>query len=281
MSDLTFDELFDACLSSVRSTDKKADLAASRQYLRACDKIFQLHAHLSLLELMTEATPHRGCAASKADLIDLYEQKFVKNAAGRAFYKRLRGQAPHDTCLLCHHNPVKTLDHYLPKDVFPSLSIAPKNLIPSCRDCNMDKGVERPTSAETLTLHPEYDRSMYSRDWLEATLDPVDLCIRFDASRHLTPKHRNRVRHHLKTHDIHTTYATHAGRETVMIAAQIQNHFANPAPPQIIQMLDDQLQDLEKAPALLRPSCAWQIALRRSLRDSPFFVQGGYQQFIQ
>jgi len=39
-------------------------------------------------------------------------------------------------CPMCDGAPVATLDHYLPKSVFPEFSILPKNLIPACYRCN-------------------------------------------------------------------------------------------------------------------------------------------------
>ena len=40
---------------------------------------------------------------------------------------------------MCHTSEVDTLDHYLPKSKYPSLSINPLNLIPICNKCNKTK----------------------------------------------------------------------------------------------------------------------------------------------
>ncbi|GAA0532572.1 HNH endonuclease [Paractinoplanes ferrugineus] len=39
-------------------------------------------------------------------------------------------------CPMCDGAPVATLDHYLPKSVFPEFSVLPKNLVPVCYRCN-------------------------------------------------------------------------------------------------------------------------------------------------
>jgi len=46
------------------------------------------------------------------------------------------------TCFLCSISEVSSLDHYLPKELFPHFSILPQNLIPSCSKCNSLKGTK-------------------------------------------------------------------------------------------------------------------------------------------
>jgi hypothetical protein len=49
----------------------------------------------------------------------------------------------------------RNLDHFLPKAHFPQFSVLPRNLIPACRDCNMDgKGHAFATNAEDQIILP-------------------------------------------------------------------------------------------------------------------------------
>lgn len=52
----------------------------------------------------------------------------------------------------------RTLDHYLPKDVFPELSITLLNLTPMCDWCQGEKGTEYMTvKGEKMYIHPYFD----------------------------------------------------------------------------------------------------------------------------
>lgn len=42
-------------------------------------------------------------------------------------------------CPFCGISELSTLDHYLPKELYPEFSVFPKNLVPSCAVCNTRK----------------------------------------------------------------------------------------------------------------------------------------------
>ncbi|MEV0058297.1 HNH endonuclease signature motif containing protein [Nocardia sp. NPDC050718] len=42
-------------------------------------------------------------------------------------------------CPMCGQREASTLDHFLPKEIFPEYSIFPLNLIPACPECNTQK----------------------------------------------------------------------------------------------------------------------------------------------
>lgn len=51
-----------------------------------------------------------------------------------------------------------TLDHYLPKDIFPHFAITPVNLTPMCDICQQEKGVETvDDNGNRIYLHPYFD----------------------------------------------------------------------------------------------------------------------------
>lgn len=60
-------------------------------------------------------------------------------------------------CPYCGQQIVKTLDHYLPKTLYPTYAITPYNLVPSCDACNKIKMTESFDSYEQQTIHPYYD----------------------------------------------------------------------------------------------------------------------------
>ncbi|CCO48617.1 hypothetical protein VIBNISOn1_570007 [Vibrio nigripulchritudo SOn1] len=63
-----------------------------------------------------------------------------------------------DECPFCGINEPKTLDHYLPKELFPEFSIFSRNLIPICGVCNSDyKRSQWIENGKRLFLHSYYD----------------------------------------------------------------------------------------------------------------------------
>lgn len=107
----------------------------------------------------------------KADLIKLYDNYFAKNGKpGREIYDSLMVAAK-DKCPFCGGIGRPTnLDHFLPKTLYPQFSILPANLIPACRDCNMEaKKNKFASSKEEQVIHPYFDHERYfNEQWIFA-----------------------------------------------------------------------------------------------------------------
>ncbi len=70
---------------------------------------------------------HDMYSREKKDISNLWES--LKNANGGKTIK----------CPLCGVRDVTDLDHYAPRSIFPEYSVHPKNLIPTCHECNTVK----------------------------------------------------------------------------------------------------------------------------------------------
>lgn len=99
----------------------------------------------------------------------LYEEGLVTRVDGRSVYNRILATSPNRLCPLCGMNQVTSLDHHLPKTVFPTLCVSAANLIPACGECNLLKGKHYPRSAIEHTLHPYFDNAL-SETWLDAVV---------------------------------------------------------------------------------------------------------------
>lgn len=93
----------------------------------------------------------------KANLIGLYKPK-----AGSDLYKKLsemRRKHKLRACPSCGEDGSPgTLDHYLPKEVFPELSVCFQNLTPMCDQCQGKKGTSyKNASGGKRFFHPYYD----------------------------------------------------------------------------------------------------------------------------
>ena len=111
---------------------------------------------------------------SKGDLVRLYAYHMVQREPGRNVYDRIMVSAD-GRCPYCSGlGSPRNLDHYLPKSSFPQYSVLPSNLIPCCRDCNMDgKGPGFAKSAEKQVIHPYLDKPhFFEEQWLFAEYHP-------------------------------------------------------------------------------------------------------------
>ena len=113
------------------------------------------------------------------ELIKLYKQYMVPaKKPARKIYDEIIVRAD-GRCPFCAIGHVSTLDHYLPKTKYPIFSILPVNLVPSCMDCNKNKGSFVLLGAEEQTLHPYFDDIIFYRDkWISAQVlrtEPVSL----------------------------------------------------------------------------------------------------------
>lgn len=90
---------------------------------------------------------------TKADLIELYKYK-------AKVFKGLKLKLTTDennrlinTCQNCTINAVNSFDHVLPKDEFPEYAVNPKNLFPSCTECNGYKSTIWRNGTDALFLN--------------------------------------------------------------------------------------------------------------------------------
>jgi 5-methylcytosine-specific restriction endonuclease McrA len=60
-------------------------------------------------------------------------------------------------CVLCSVAQPHTLDHFLPKESWPSLSVLALNLIAACADCNRNKGTLANAAPGQQFVHPYLD----------------------------------------------------------------------------------------------------------------------------
>lgn len=148
------------------------------------------------------------------DLVSVYKQKFVpQDQAGRVYYDAIMAQAKRGICPICGVRNVSTLDHYLPKMQMPTLAVTPINLIPACRDCNMDKNDDMVLDPDETPVHIYLDE-IDDRPWLYTEIDE-DLAVTYVVR---CPEEwqsgvRERVQRHLGHYKLHLLYSSHAGSE--------------------------------------------------------------------
>ncbi|PDS43169.1 hypothetical protein CO662_36635 [Rhizobium anhuiense] len=122
--------------------------------------------------------------ACRNALHDAYGQVQVSGRLSK-MRARLLDAAPE--CPFCGAAPATTLDHHLPKDEYRSLSINPRNLIPSCQPCNRAKGTLAPAAGEGI-IHT-YFQTMPEETFLMAQTSYAEgtLVVSFSVNEQVTP----------------------------------------------------------------------------------------------
>ncbi|MDX2291812.1 MULTISPECIES: HNH endonuclease [Streptomyces] len=164
---LTARDSYDACVRNTKDEERRNRLLMAGDSVEAAGDRYRQAAQQGILhELDSREFTVPGLTPD--ELVRwVYENGMVGSRDGRALYEQIRGAAPDQRCPLCGHGVVKTLDHFLPKRMFPALCVDPLNLVPACTDCNHIKGEHAPTGAETTLLHPYLDR-IDEDSWLDA-----------------------------------------------------------------------------------------------------------------
>ncbi len=165
----TFDarETFATCISRIKDAELKTRLENVADHVEIEAASYTARAQASTLHLVLRTDDVAGLVTTD-EMVSVYDQRMAKKTGpGRHVYDAIRLLPKHGVCPFCDHRPVSTLDHLLPKRLFPSLALAPDNLVGACADCNKLKLTLAPTTAGDVILHPYFD-DVDSERWLTA-----------------------------------------------------------------------------------------------------------------
>ncbi len=222
----SFTEALDLCRSGItgnenlrqRVTAATEELHGQAQLYEKLGKSGELYKINSFLDNGTNDPIVIG-KIKKEELIKLYENYFVKSCKpAREIYDALMSAAD-EKCPFCGGiGQPKNLDHYLPKAHFPQFSIVPVNLIPSCRDCNLDSKHDRfATTEDEQSIHPYLDDDCYfNEQWLYAKYLPSinnepDVIEYFvDPPKHWKLSQQKRVENHFNDFNLSLKFSKEA-----------------------------------------------------------------------
>lgn len=159
-------ETFAACISRVQDEGLKRRLTAIADNVKAEAAIYAERAEAAELHLVAQTA---GVGSVTTDeMVSVYDQRMAgKKGPGRHVYDAIKLLPKQGICPFCDHRPVSTLDHLLPKRLFPALAVTPDNLVGACADCNKTKLAFAPAAAEEVFLHPYFD-DVEAKRWLAA-----------------------------------------------------------------------------------------------------------------
>lgn len=119
---------------------------------------------------------------------------------GTAWIDDLRTNHKLTSCPMCGGSGVTTLDHFLPKEVYPELSCFPYNIVPSCFHCNQKRGTKSAWTAYGCGfIHPYYDHAILAAVQITSTFKPPYEAVEYgwDIGGILAPEDFKRVKDHL------------------------------------------------------------------------------------
>lgn len=166
----------------------------------------------------------------KSELVKLYDYYFLnEEKPSRATYDKLLNSA-REQCPFCGGiGTPRNLDHFLPKAHFPQFSILPQNLVPSCRDCNMDgKAHDFTEEAADQIIQPYIDNNrFFLSQWVFAKC----LCdakggvnsfkYYVEAPGEWDEVSKKRVKKHFEEFDLEKRYSVKAAQHLGMVSGQI------------------------------------------------------------
>lgn len=261
LSDINPEHIFEECVSSYRDKEKVNTLLKCKDMVR-CDSILYDKVVPGELEKFKQSSLPSGIVAK--DLSDVYTAKFAaETVPGRKYYNTIKELAERNICPICGIRMVKTLDHYLPKSKFPTLSVTPSNLIPSCRDCNMDKRDDTSYDPENTPVHLYFD-DIPNKPWLQVTVgDNLEILYYISCPDTWDSGLRKRLEKHLDFYDLHELYSSHASGEI----ANSMHMWKKTVMQSNIETLKLSLMD-ECESAEYNDMNSWKAALYRGLVDN-------------
>jgi hypothetical protein len=272
-------KFYNACSSGVGSADKKNRLriyrgqviGASDAYEASC-KTHQIHqiisSYVEINKLVT--VPY----VSKEELNRLYEYQIKEGRPGRDIYNRLL-VTPNRRCPFCSVGTVKNLDHFIPKAHFPIFSVTTSNLVPSCRDCNMDKNSDFSTDIRKQTLHPYFD-NVSDVQWLYAEIVdnsfPVVVNYFVDTSLIKSSALASKVVAHFEEYDLANIFIDLASVRVNEIHDNCKKRFQEGGANSLKKFLGEAKNSEEK---VFKNS--WSVAMYGALLDSNWFCERAFE----
>ncbi len=275
---LTHAEIFNSCMQGIGDLNLRAAYNSELAAIDVeCDRYHLLAQNEQLYLYPPNHSTNEQIAigrTTKLQLKKLYTQYFsAANKPARKYYNQIRLSAPQNICPYCGIGEVRTLDHYLPKDLFPVFSIYHNNLIPACRDCQSEKLSEYAKDHVSQALHPYYDQPLYfTSKWLYAEVNETTWpAVQFNAipPGELAEPAKRRIESHFIDYRLAERYAVQAGpalSELFCILPILQGT------PQLLRdHLETTAQGLRNAHIN-----SWRGALYEALARSDWYCEEGY-----
>lgn len=232
----SFENALDHCIAGIASymplrsklhEGKTALIEAGVQYSDAARRgeLFRM------LPFLGDPTDVVAESITKKEFVKAYDQYFVpEEKPARSVYDSILNAAQ-EMCPFCGGIGMpRNLDHFLPKAFFPLFSVLPLNLVPACRDCNMDGKAESYASvADDQPIQPYLDRAhFFDEQWVFAAYHPYPDGLSGSFSYFVAPPShwsevdKNRASNHFESFGLAKRYAVKAAEHAGVVLLQMR-----------------------------------------------------------
>ena len=282
---LTQAAVYAACVQGVGDDNVRARFNAIAQQVDQNELVYdQLASTGHLHQWASHARGDNHVAAlgqvTRGEFKQLYKNHMVRaGRPARPIYDQIRMSAPNNICPYCGFGSVETVDHFLPKGRYSSLSVLPLNLVPACRDCNGGK-LDSILEAANIHSHPYYEQQcVFDDEWLYASI--VQTQIPYIEFVSVVPPAwpadvSHRVTNHFQEFDLPRRFAIQASERLVYFANVIQGLVVDGA----TAMVAETLQQQARAERVAHGVNSWQSALAKTVASDAWFHTVGYAQLL-
>ncbi|MDB8437301.1 HNH endonuclease [Turicibacter sanguinis] len=270
-----YKEILEKCISTItRKKELKTKLEKSKEFLisenRQLEKLiiahqtFTIKAHSMVNNILTQQ-----------EMMSLYTNKLSKaGQPARIHYDKIISLPKLGICPFCGHNTATTLDHYLPKQSYPTYAISPINLVASCKDCNTTKSTHGFEEDEKVLIHP-YFEEIDDVIWLKAEIiEEMDssqtnlLTFNFYVTHpeHWDTKLFKRVENQFMVLRLNKLFSTQAAQGFINRYQRYINVYRDSGKEELKHQLEEEIQSYE-----MNHLNSWEVAFLRALRDSEWF----------
>lgn len=265
---------YSTCISRVRNPDLKRRLRSVADHVATQSVNYQICASATRLDLIRQTENVANVVTTK-EMVAVYDQRMAgKKGPGRHIYDKIKSLPQFGICPFCDHRPVSTLDHLLPKGLFPDFAVTPDNLIGACADCNKLKLDFAPLTEADVLLHPYFDNVENGR-WLTAEVVEgrvAAVLFRTKPVAEWPSVLNDRVKQQFKMLGLSSLYGAQAAREISEQAFLLGNIHDSSGMDYVRAELIGQAQSREYA--YLN---SWRAVMCRALGESDWFCDGGFR----
>jgi len=265
-------ETFATCISRVQNPKMRRCLTEIRPNIVSAAADYVQRAENAELHLIHPLATIGAVPGN--EMVKTYNGRMAKKEQpGRPIYDRIKLLPKNDRCPFCDHRNVSTLDHILPKQLYPFFAVTPVNLVGCCADCNKLKLAVAPTNAFDTILHPYFD-DVTTHQWLAAQViesAPAALTFHVAEVDEWDDALNARIAHQFELLGLADLYSSQAACETANIKANLQLHFDAGGAPAVRSELESQWASRQ-----LNQLNSWQTATYGALANSDWFCDGGF-----
>ncbi len=268
---------FDDCTSLIRNPRLRGRMTGIRQDILDMSAEYDVRAGSGEMHLIPRHQAGVGAISCK-DLKKNYTLRMArKGVPARAVYDALKTLPRNNRCPFCSYGPVETLDHVLPKDIYPGFAVAPTNLVGSCDRCNRLKGEAAPTGPDDGFLHPYFDRVNHVV-WLLAEVvasTPAAATFHVVNPPTLDANLVSRIRTQFNGLELARLYSDAAADEIVDIEGALEEIFQTGGADAVAAHLAWQCRSRQQANLN-----SWRAALYGALAQSDWYCNGGFRTYV-